>query len=104
MTLPADPEVVAAMQSPTVLATLRNPSAWADCLTDTRIETSPGEVMSPVELEAMKRAGRDAGGYLSNIGKTDMGSLSREEWDKFCSVMLIGFELHLAGINQGNAG
>lgn len=82
---------------------LRNRSAWAEAVADTRHEVGPSSVMSEVEMEAMARAGRDAGGYLMDVGKTDMSQLSKDEWAKFSSVMILGFELHLAGLNSGEA-
>ena len=79
----------------------RNPQAWRDIVLDTRTEASPGEVMTPEELECMKLAGRDAGSYLMEIGKTDLKELSKDEWAKFSSVMILGYELHLASRNHG---
>jgi Family of unknown function (DUF6511) len=44
------------------------------------------------ELGAMLEAGRDAGGYLDKIGKTDLKLLSGEEWREFLSRLLTGYE------------
>jgi len=81
----------------------RNPSAWRDTVLDTRTDSHPSEVMNPTEMEAMKRAGRDAGSYLVGLSKTDMRNLTGEEWTMFSSVMILGYELHLAGLRDGTA-
>ena len=44
------------------------------------------------ELGAMLEAGRNAGGYLDEIGKTDFKLLSGEEWREFLSRLLTGYE------------
>ena len=82
---------------------LRDRSAWAAVVADTRHESGPSSVMSEVEMESLSRAGRDAGGYLSNIGKTDMAQLSKAEWQKLTSLIVLGFELHLAGLQSGES-
>lgn len=38
------------------------------------------EQFDEYELGAMLEAGRSAGGYLDEIGKTDLAVLSAEEW------------------------
>jgi hypothetical protein len=38
------------------------------------------EQFDEYELGAMLEAGRSAGGYLDEIGKTDLALLSAEEW------------------------
>jgi len=40
----------------------------------------------------MLEGGRSAGGYLDEIGKTDLQLLSREEWREFLFRMLTGYE------------
>jgi len=44
------------------------------------------------ELGAALEAGADAGGYLEEIGKTDMAELSSEEWREFLRRVIVGFE------------
>jgi len=44
------------------------------------------------ELAAMLEGGRNAGGYLDEIGKTDLKLLSGEEWREFLSRLLTGYE------------
>src|SRR5262249_24475154 len=50
------------------------------------------EQFDECELGAMLEAGRSAGGYLDEIGKTDLQLLSREEWREFLFRMLTGYE------------
>ena len=44
------------------------------------------------ELGAMLEAGRGAGNYLDDLGKTDLKVLSAEEWREFLSRLLTGYE------------
>jgi hypothetical protein len=44
------------------------------------------------ELGALLEAGRNAGGYLDEIGKTDLAHLSGEEWREFLFRLLTGYE------------
>lgn len=81
----------------------RDPSVWRHTVLDTRTEAVPADVMTAEELEAMKRAGRDAGSFLMEIGKLDMSQMTPEEWQKFSSVLVLGYELHLAGMREGQA-
>jgi len=50
------------------------------------------EQFDEYELGAMLEGGRSAGGYLDEIGKTDLQLLSREEWREFLFRMLTGYE------------
>ena len=50
------------------------------------------EQFDEYELGAMLEAGRDAGGYLDEIGKTDLALLSDEEWREFLFRLLTGYE------------
>ena len=50
------------------------------------------EQFDEYELGAMLEAGRSDGGYLDEIGKTDLQLLSREEWREFLFRMLTGYE------------
>jgi hypothetical protein len=42
------------------------------------------EQFDEYELGAVFAAGRSAGGYLDEIGKTDLALLSAEEWSDSC--------------------
>ena len=64
-------------------------------------ESSPSEHMSEDDLIALKEAGRAAGGYLMDIGVTDMTRMSKEQWTKFCSIMVLTFEQQLIGRANG---
>jgi hypothetical protein len=57
-----------------------------------RFYAMSAEQFDEYELGAMLEAGRSAGGYLDEIGKTDLQLLSREEWREFLFRMLTGYE------------
>jgi hypothetical protein len=50
------------------------------------------EKFDDYELGAILEAGRNAGGYLDEIGKTDLTRLSAEEWREFLFRLLTGYE------------
>lgn len=39
------------------------------------------------EHDALAVAGQSAGDYLDRIGKTDLATLTRDEWHEFCKIM-----------------
>lgn len=80
----------------------RMPQAWAYVQEDVRGAGGPSSVMNDLELEALKRAGREAGGYLVGIGVTDMKELKPEQWQRFMSIAILGFELYLTGLKEGD--
>lgn len=51
-----------------------------------RLHMAEGKIY-PSEAEACKKGGAEAGAYLEQIGKTDLATLTLQEWDKFCLVM-----------------
>lgn len=56
--------------------------------------------MPKIDLDAFEEAARDdagemAGAYLDTIGKTDLASLTEEEWKGFLHQVLVGFEISL---------
>jgi len=57
-----------------------------------RFYAMSAEAFDEYELSAMLEAGRSAGGYLDEIGKSDLKLLSREEWREFLFRMLTGYE------------
>lgn len=85
---------------PPVAAPQRDRGVWMDVMMDTRDLGLPSELMRDSELEAVKRAGRDAGGYLVEIGKTDMAQLSVEEWRRFCILLILGYEVFQSGFKH----
>ena len=50
------------------------------------------EQFDEYELGAMLEAGRNAGRYLDEIGKTDLKLLDRDEWREFLFRLLTGYE------------
>jgi Family of unknown function (DUF6511) len=57
-----------------------------------RFYAMSGEQFDEYELGAMLEAGRSAGSYLDEIGKTDLKLLSGEEWREFLFRLLTGYE------------
>ncbi len=47
------------------------------------------------EAASLSEAGSDAGEYLESIGKTDLASLTAEEWNKFLSIILDHYGRHM---------
>jgi hypothetical protein len=50
---------------------------------------------TPNEKAAFVRGGEMAGEYLDSIGKTDLESLSREQWLTFVEAIVTGYCDHL---------
>ena len=59
---------------------------------------SPHTLFDDLETEAAKRAGRSAGDYLTGINKFNLADLETDEWRKFCSVLILGYEAELIGL------
>ncbi|MGU3417670.1 DUF6511 domain-containing protein [Methylobacterium sp. D54C] len=56
--------------------------------------------MPTLELDAYEQKARDeagemAGAYLDSLGKTDLASLTAEEWATFLHQVIVGFEASL---------
>jgi len=49
-------------------------------------------VLDAYELGAALEAGVDAGTYLDAIGKSDLASLTSDEWREFLRRVVVGFE------------
>jgi len=79
----------------------RDPEVWKDVTLDTRSMGGPETVMNSEELECLKLAGRDAGAYLMEIGQMDMSKLEPEQWRKFLSITVLGYELNMASRKAG---
>lgn len=54
-----------------------------------QVEFSRLEEMATIE------GGADAGAYLDKLGKTDLASLTQDEWDEFCRTLVAGYRLAL---------
>ena len=52
----------------------------------------PQETLDAHEIGAALEAGAEAGGYLEQIGKTDLAALSGDEWREFLRRIVVGFE------------
>jgi hypothetical protein len=46
---------------------------------------------TPYEQTAMENAGEQAGQYLEALGKTDLATLTAEEWATFINVVCTGY-------------
>lgn len=47
--------------------------------------------LSELERSALEKASALAGGYLDELGKTDLAELTRGEWDEFLARVVHGF-------------
>lgn len=54
------------------------------------------ETFNAIEREALMEAGDAAGGYLDELGKTDLATLTPEEWEAFLMLILKRFPQALA--------
>ncbi|CAA7615758.1 DUF6511 domain-containing protein [Magnetospirillum sp. UT-4] len=50
---------------------------------------------TPNEIAAMEFGGRMGGEYLDHLGKTDLATLSAEQWAIFVEAIVIGYGDHL---------
>ena len=48
------------------------------------------------EIKAALIGGQYAGEYLDSIGKTDLAKLTKQEWERFCSVMCVNYHQAMA--------
>lgn len=55
----------------------------------------PEPVLDAYEARARDEAGQDAGGYLDELGVTDLEKLRPEEWRVFLDKVILGFETSL---------
>jgi hypothetical protein len=53
---------------------------------------------TPNEIAAMRHAGHMAGEYLDSIAKTDLATLSIEEWHSFIECVVTGYCEHFADL------
>lgn len=52
------------------------------------------------EQIAMKIGGHAGGAYLDSIGKTDMATLSKEEWELFLEQIILGYCNRLSDLGE----
>jgi hypothetical protein len=62
----------------------------------------PNPTLDAFEIGAALEAGANAGGYLEEIGATDLSKLSAEEWREFLRRLITGFEQVLRRKILGN--
>jgi hypothetical protein len=62
----------------------------------------PNPNLDAYEIGAALEAGADAGGYLEEIGTTDLSKLSAEEWREFLRRLITSFEQALRRKILGN--
>lgn len=48
-------------------------------------------MFDPMEKKAIREAGDRAGGYLDDIGETDLAKLSPEQFSQFCTLLVDTF-------------
>ncbi|MFO0992588.1 MAG: DUF6511 domain-containing protein [Hyphomicrobiales bacterium] len=53
---------------------------------------------TPNEIAAMRHAGQLAGEYLDSIARTDLATLTTEEWHIFVDCVVTGYCEHLADL------
>jgi hypothetical protein len=76
----------------------RKPIAWAcmDHLKEARMAYHfPTTALDAFEQRALQAAGEDAGEYLDGIGKTDLATLTGEQWLIFTKLLLERFGTHM---------
>lgn len=55
---------------------------------------------TPNELEALHYGGQMGGGYLEELGKTNLAALNSEEWQQFLLCILGGYTEKMAAYND----
>lgn len=50
--------------------------------------------LTAIEKQAAIEAGRFAGSYLDHIGKTDLSTMTDQEWQTFCLAFAESFCVH----------
>ncbi|GAB4119036.1 MAG: hypothetical protein Kow00104_01180 [Rhodothalassiaceae bacterium] len=53
---------------------------------------------TPNEVAAMRHAGNMGGEYLDSLRKTDLATLTEEEWRSFIEAVVSGYVDHLADL------
>jgi hypothetical protein len=57
-----------------------------------KVFAMPSSLLDDYEIGSVLEAGRVAGNYLSEIGKTDLVTLDGDEWREFLRRLIVGFE------------
>jgi hypothetical protein len=57
-----------------------------------RIHDMPSLLLDAYEIGSALEAGKLAGSYLDEIAKTDIATLSGDEWREFLRRIIVGFE------------
>jgi hypothetical protein len=57
-----------------------------------RIHAMPSSLLDAYEIGSALEAGKLAGAYLDEIDKTDIATLSGDEWREFLRRIIVGFE------------
>jgi hypothetical protein len=57
-----------------------------------RIHAMPSSLLDAYEIGSALEAGRLAGTYLDEIGKTDIAMLNSDKWREFLRRIIVGFE------------
>jgi len=52
----------------------------------------PSSILDAYEIGSALEAGKLAGAYLDEIGKTDLAALSGDEWREFLRRLFVSFE------------
>jgi hypothetical protein len=55
------------------------------------------------EREAIAHGGEQAGEYLETLGKTDLATMTPQEWDTFIEAAITGYVERLGEISAGLA-
>jgi hypothetical protein len=55
-----------------------------------------------IDATAARKGGELAGAYLEQIGKTDLATMTAEEWDTFCFKLVGGAVLAAVGQIHGS--
>ncbi|WP_407528414.1 DUF6511 domain-containing protein [Methylobacterium oryzisoli] len=86
---------VAPAQSRPVMWLCDDPRCWA---LGRGVYDMPTGDLDRFERAARDAAGERAGAYLDSLGKTDLATLTAEEWSIFLHQIIVGFEDELRRI------
>jgi hypothetical protein len=57
-----------------------------------KVYAMPDIILDDYEIGSVLEAGRNAGAYLEEIGKTDLAQLDAGEWREFLRLIVTGYE------------
>jgi hypothetical protein len=60
------------------------------------------EGLGKLEADAAKRAGAVGGAYLDKLGKTDLATLTLDEYTDFIKTVIVGFASHMRALVGDN--